>query len=184
MPARVVIPETSDVCLFVLKFGYKMSGFTENALVKKLVDLNASQQSIQTLSLWLIHHRKHHQIIVKTWYRELLKGTFILFTSSLFKHKQNWIYAFFTAKDNRKLTFMYLANDVIQNSKKKGPEFGKEFGGVLKKAFDHMSSIGYDEKTKNSLIRVLNIWGERGVYDQKQISEFKQAFGNKNILYR
>lgn len=72
---------------------------------------------------------------------------------------------------------MYLANDVIQNSKKKGPEFGKEFGGVLKKAFEHMSSIGYDEKTKGSLVRVLNIWGERGVYDQKQIAEFKQAFG-------
>lgn len=52
----------------------KMSGFTENALVKKLEDLNASQQSIQTLSLWLIHHRKHHQIIVKTWFRELLRG--------------------------------------------------------------------------------------------------------------
>lgn len=51
-----------------------MSGFTEGALVKKLVDLNASQQSIQTLSLWLIHHRKHHQVIVKTWFRELLKG--------------------------------------------------------------------------------------------------------------
>lgn len=52
----------------------KMSGFTEIALVKKLEDLNPSQQSIQTLSLWLIHHRKHHQNIVKTWYRELLKG--------------------------------------------------------------------------------------------------------------
>lgn len=73
---------------------------------------------------------------------------------------------------------MYLANDVIQNSKKKGPEFGKEFGNVLKKSFEHMSSIGYDEKTKNSLMRVLNIWGERGVYDAKQISDFKQAFGS------
>lgn len=29
---------------------------------------------------------------------------------------------------------MYLANDVIQNSKKKGPEYGKEFGVVLEDA--------------------------------------------------
>lgn len=72
---------------------------------------------------------------------------------------------------------MYLSNDVIQNSKKKGPEFGKEFGHVLKKAFEHMSTLGYDEKTKSSLVRVLNIWGERGVYDQKQITDFKTAFG-------
>lgn len=50
-----------------------MSAFSESALIKKLLELNASQQSIQTLSLWLIHHRKHHGIIVKTWQKELLK---------------------------------------------------------------------------------------------------------------
>lgn len=43
-------------------------------MVKKLSDLNPSQQSIQTLSLWLIHHRKHHSVIVKVWMRELVKG--------------------------------------------------------------------------------------------------------------
>lgn len=58
-----------------------MSAFTESALVKKLLELNSSQQSIQTLSLWLIHHRKHHANIVKTWYKELMKGKVIdLFT--------------------------------------------------------------------------------------------------------
>lgn len=72
---------------------------------------------------------------------------------------------------------MYLANDVIQNSKKKGPEYTKEFGIVLRKSFEHMSSIGYDDKTRNSLLRVLNIWGERGVFDGNQITSFKQAFG-------
>lgn len=51
-----------------------MSAFTESALIKKLLELNPSQQSIQTLSLWLIHHRKHHANIVKTWYKELIKG--------------------------------------------------------------------------------------------------------------
>jgi regulator of Ty1 transposition protein 103 len=51
-----------------------MSAFTESALVKKLTDLNSSQQSIQTLSLWLIHHRKHHGIVVKTWLKEIQKG--------------------------------------------------------------------------------------------------------------
>lgn len=57
-----------------------MAGFTENALIRKLQELNSSQQSIQTLSLWLIHHRKHHAAVVKTWHKELLKGkSFILF---------------------------------------------------------------------------------------------------------
>jgi hypothetical protein len=52
----------------------KMSSFTENSLVKKLGDLNNTQQSIQTLSLWLIHHRKHAASIVQIWYKELCKG--------------------------------------------------------------------------------------------------------------
>lgn len=49
----------------------KMSAFTDDALVRKLKELNTSSQSIQTLSLWLIHHRKHHSNITKLWYREL-----------------------------------------------------------------------------------------------------------------
>lgn len=70
--------------------------------------------------------------------------------------------------------FMYLANDVIQNSKKKGPEFGKEFATVLPKAFEHLKV--FDEKIKRSLTRLLNIWEDRGVYDKVQIAEFKAAF--------
>jgi hypothetical protein len=30
---------------------------------------------------------------------------------------------------------VYLANDIIQNSKKKGPEFAKHFESVLAEAF-------------------------------------------------
>ncbi|XP_045450697.1 regulation of nuclear pre-mRNA domain-containing protein 1B [Melitaea cinxia] len=127
-----------------------MSGFTENALIRKLQELNPSQQSIQTLSLWLIHHRKHHAAIVKTWFKEMLK-----------------------AKDSKQLTFMYLANDVIQNSKKKGPEYGKEFGNVLTDALKHMAKTGINTKTKHSLHRILNIWQERGVYEPERIQEFK-----------
>jgi hypothetical protein len=35
----------------------------------------------------------------------------------------------------RRLIYIYLANDVIQNSKKKGPEFTKDFGTVMGEAF-------------------------------------------------
>ncbi|XP_044253964.1 regulation of nuclear pre-mRNA domain-containing protein 1B [Tribolium madens] len=127
-----------------------MAGFTESAFIKKLTDLNNSSQSIQTLSFWLIHHRKHYSTVVKLWGRELVK-----------------------AKDSKKLTFMYLANDVIQNSRKKGPEYGQEFGAHLKKAFEHMSDA--EEKTKSSLERLLTIWSERGIYNETQITEFRSA---------
>ncbi|XP_059491062.1 regulation of nuclear pre-mRNA domain-containing protein 1B [Neocloeon triangulifer] len=128
-----------------------MTGFTENALVKKLTELNPSQQSIQTLSLWLIHHRKHHSVIVKVWMRELVK-----------------------AKEQQKLTFMYLANDVIQNSKKKGPEFGDEYRSTLTRAFEHLgSAASTDDKTKQGLLKILKVWEDRGVYEHKLIKEWR-----------
>ncbi|XP_039205233.1 regulation of nuclear pre-mRNA domain-containing protein 1A isoform X2 [Crotalus tigris] len=50
-----------------------MSAFSESALERKLSELSNSQQSVQTLSLWLIHHRKHSPLIVTVWERELRK---------------------------------------------------------------------------------------------------------------
>lgn len=44
--------------------------------------------------------------------------------------------SFGAAKQPKKLTFMYLANDVIQNSRKKGPEYAKEFTTALKQGFE------------------------------------------------
>ncbi|XP_039964719.1 regulation of nuclear pre-mRNA domain-containing protein 1B [Bactrocera tryoni] len=128
-----------------------MSAFSETALLKKLGELNSSQQSIQTLSLWLIHHRKHHASIVKTWLKELQTAV----------------------SEGKKLTFMYLANDVIQNSKKKGPEYGKEFAQILPKVFQHIGESCTSDKLFGSLGRILNIWEERGVYDTKQITEYR-----------
>ncbi|KAI5091698.1 hypothetical protein C0J45_18904, partial [Silurus meridionalis] len=118
-----------------------MSVFSESALEKKLAELSNSQQSVQTLSLWLIHHRKHSKTIVKVWYNELKK-----------------------AQVSRKLTFLYLANDVIQNSKRKGPEFTLDFAPVIVDAFKHVSSEG-EEGGKKHLERVLSIWQERAVYE-------------------
>lgn len=72
---------------------------------------------------------------------------------------------------------MYLANDVIQNSKKKGPEYGKEFQKVLLKAFTHIGETcsTSDDKTIGSLDRILKIWEERMVYDAKLVQGFRDA---------
>ncbi|KAL5290304.1 RPRD1A family protein [Megaselia abdita] len=135
-----------------------MSAFTESALTTKLLALNSSQQSIQTLSLWLIHHRKHSQTIVNTWYRQLKK-----------------------APENKKLTFLYLANDVIQNSKKKGPEYGKEFFNYLPKVFKYIGEECTDEKLYKSLGRILSIWEERGVYDRATISDYRSRLNKEEV---
>ncbi|XP_054630112.1 regulation of nuclear pre-mRNA domain-containing protein 1B isoform X2 [Dunckerocampus dactyliophorus] len=133
-----------------------MSSFSEAALEKKLSELSSSQQSVQTLSLWIIHHRKHSGLIVKVWHRELKK-----------------------AKTSRKLTFLYLANDVIQNSKKKGPEFTKDFETVLVDACSHVASE-VDESCKKHMERLLNIWKERSLYRSDFIQQLKLAIEDSN----
>lgn len=75
---------------------------------------------------------------------------------------------------------MYLANDVIQNSKKKGPEYSNSFATILPKAFKDISKNCTDDKTFNSLNRILNIWGERGVYDPSKIKEYKSNLKSSN----
>ncbi|KAM8967445.1 regulation of nuclear pre-mRNA domain-containing protein 1A [Pelodytes ibericus] len=138
-----------------------MSAFSEAVLEKKLSELSNSQQSVQTLSLWLIHHRKHSRVIVTVWDKELRK-----------------------AKSNRKLTFLYLANDVIQNSKRKGPEFTKDFAPVIADAFKHVASET-DESCKKHLGRVLSIWEERAVYENEVLEQLKMAlFGEKKAKKR
>nr|XP_046217529.1 regulation of nuclear pre-mRNA domain-containing protein 1A-like isoform X1 [Oncorhynchus gorbuscha] len=138
-----------------------MSAFSEAALEKKLSELSNSQQSVQTLSLWLIHHRKHSKTIVNVWFNELKK-----------------------AKVSRKLTFLYLANDVIQNSKKKGPEFTQDFAPVIVDAFKHVSREGEDP-CKKQLGRVLSIWQERAVYENNLLDQLSHVLlGEKKAKKR
>ena len=86
-----------------------------------------------------------------------------------------------SAAASRKLVFMYLANDVIQNSKKKGPEYSEAFSSaILTKAFSDISQKCDDEKTFKSLERILKIWDERGVYESDKIKEFEVNLKKKS----
>uniref|UniRef100_T1GBT7 CID domain-containing protein n=1 Tax=Megaselia scalaris TaxID=36166 RepID=T1GBT7_MEGSC len=86
---------------------------------------------------------------------------------------QQSIQTFLYAPENKKLTFLYLANDVIQNSKKKGPEYGKEFFNCLPRVFTYIGNECSDEKLFRSLERILTIWEERSVYDKATISDYR-----------
>lgn len=129
---------------------YEMS-FSEASLFKKIQELTNTQQSVQTLSLWLIHHRKHSKIIVQTWLRELVASD----------------------KCDRKITFIYLANDILQNSRKKGSEFMSEFLKALPEAIENTSRLA-DTKLRFTLERIFNIWKDRKIYRDEKIKEFKE----------
>lgn len=128
------------------------SSVNEANLEKKFLAVTNTQDSIQTLSLWILHHRAHHKKIVDIWMKVLRK-----------------------AKISHRLTLFYLVNDVVQNGKRKGyPQFGEAFSEVLKEA----TLLVRNEKIRSSVERVFNIWGQRNVYGSSFISELQEILVN------
>ncbi|KAJ8436396.1 hypothetical protein Cgig2_005224 [Carnegiea gigantea] len=107
------------------------STFNSQILVDKLAKLNNSQQSIETLSHWCIFHMNKAKLVVETWERQ-----------------------FHCSPRERRLAFLYLANDILQNSRRKGAEFVAEFWRVLPEALRDVIRNG-DDFGRNAALRLL-----------------------------
>jgi len=82
---------------------------------------------VQSLSNWLIHYRKHAKVALEIWQREFNKGIIACCVQS-----SSLLVA---ANNERKVMLLYLANDVVQNSKRKGPEYRREFTIIMPDIF-------------------------------------------------
>ena len=119
-----------------------MGSVNNNALVDKLHNLNSTQQSIETVSAWCCFHRKDARKVVAIWEQEFVKMPLA-----------------------KQLAMSYLANDILQNSRKKGPEFVHEFYRTLPRAVKHLLKHG-DDKVKRAVNRLVDIWDDRKVSGQ------------------
>lgn len=54
------------------------------------------------------------------------------------------------------MPFLYLANDILQNSRRKGPEFVNEFWNVLPRVLRDVVDCG-DESVKNAAYRLVRV---------------------------
>ncbi|XP_077250416.1 ENTH/VHS family protein isoform X2 [Tasmannia lanceolata] len=117
--------------------------FNGQILIDKLAKLNSTQQSIETLSHWCIFHRKRAKQVVETWDRQ-----------------------FYCSQREKRVSFLYLANDILQNSRRKGSEFVWEFWKVLPEALSDVLEKG-DEFSRNVAMRLVDIWDERKVFGSR-----------------
>ncbi|XP_026316179.1 uncharacterized protein LOC113227459 isoform X2 [Hyposmocoma kahamanoa] len=118
--------------------------FNTLAFEKKLMQLQGTQESIQSLSTWCLKQREHHKKIVSSWLNVLKR-----------------------VKVEQRLVLFYLANDVIQYSKRKNYEFVESWGLNLQKA----TPLVRDEKVRPKILRIFKIWEQRGVYDDEFLSD-------------
>ncbi|XP_065317623.1 regulation of nuclear pre-mRNA domain-containing protein 2-like isoform X2 [Gordionus sp. m RMFG-2023] len=130
-----------------------MSGsFDVNRLKEKFYALNSTQDSVQTLSLWILHHKAHCEKIIEIWLKVFKKSN-----------------------SKQKLNMFYLANDVIQNSKKRN---SRVFVSIYKRALIEAVFTIKDESIKPPIKRILSILKERKFYDKIFIDDLIEAINS------
>lgn len=70
-------------------------------------------------------------------------------------------------KIESRLTLFYLANDVIQHSKRRNYEFVDSWGTTLQKA----TTLVREDKVKEKISRIFNIWEQREIYSEDFIAD-------------
>lgn len=132
--------------------GLAVGGSLESTLDRKFQSVTNTMDSIQGLSTWCIDNKKYHSLIVRHWMKCLRKSD-----------------------GAHRLNLLYLANDVIQNCKRKNAiVYRTAFAEVLPDACLLVNNEG-DPKTIKSVERILSIWDERGVYSRTLICDLRNT---------
>nr|KAF6316512.1 regulation of nuclear pre-mRNA domain containing 2 [Pipistrellus kuhlii] len=130
------------------------AGALESSLDRKFQSVTNTMESIQGLSSWCIENKKHHATIVYHWMKWLRR--------SAYPHRLN---------------LFYLANDVIQNCKRKNAIiFRESFADVLPEA----AALVKDPSVSKSIERIFKIWEERNVYPEEMITALREALTSTN----
>uniref|UniRef100_A0A8C6YTL7 Regulation of nuclear pre-mRNA domain containing 2 n=1 Tax=Nothoprocta perdicaria TaxID=30464 RepID=A0A8C6YTL7_NOTPE len=102
-----------------------------------------------------------------------IPAVFLFFLTFLCKHFQGFPFFFLSlAAFPHRLNLFYLANDVIQNCKRKNAiVFRDTFAEVLPEA----ASLVKDPSVSKSIERIFKIWEDRNVYPEETILALKEA---------
>ncbi|TSO05400.1 Regulation of nuclear pre-mRNA domain-containing protein 2 [Bagarius yarrelli] len=122
----------------------------ESTLDRRFQGVSNTMESIQGLSTWCIENKKYHSLIVRSWLKWVRKSD-----------------------SSHRLNLFYLANDVIQNCKRRNAiVYRTTFTEVLPEAIKLISTVK-DSKVRKSVDRILSIWEERNVYSEEFINQLK-----------
>ncbi|KAH8262332.1 hypothetical protein KR038_005806 [Drosophila bunnanda] len=118
--------------------------FDEELFETRLEALKDTQEGIQQMSNWCLQHRSNHKKII-----------------------QCWLNVFKKVRVDHRLVLFYLANDVIQYSKRKRYEFVECWATALQRA----TTMVRDERVKDKILRIFKIWEQREIYNEEYLSD-------------
>ncbi|KAL6613902.1 hypothetical protein ACP70R_036172 [Stipagrostis hirtigluma subsp. patula] len=105
----------------------------------------------KALSHWCVFHHRCCRQVVETWDSE-----------------------FRAAPCERRVSLLYLANDIMQNSRKEGNGYITEFMRVIPAALNEVFTKG-DDFGRNVVKRLIDIWEDRRIFDI-QVQSAKDDF--------
>lgn len=129
--------------------------FLVEGFARKLQGLQDTNELVTGLLQWVLFHHRHLPAIAAQWSKFILSPE-----AKLLK---------------KKLTLLYLVNDVVQQARRKRrPEFAEEFAQVLPGVLEKVYA-GLDHATRGKVDRILLVWEERLVYAKPAIENFKKS---------
>lgn len=117
--------------------------YTDDAVKAKLSSLNETQESIVSVAQWIMFHRRHADRTCAIWLERMRETTV-----------------------NKRLTLIYLANEVVQQSKaRRKDDFLVAFSPVIAEA----SATAYKGATNDvqeKIRRTVEVWNQRRIFDK------------------
>ncbi|KAI9681932.1 MAG: hypothetical protein M1822_007010 [Bathelium mastoideum] len=143
--------------------------FTDDAVLSKLSGLVDTQESIVTVSQWVLFHRRHATRVAQLWMQRLNEST----------------------TPSKRLNYLYLANEVAQQSKiRKKDDFLQAFAPIIADA----TSIAYKGASfdiQQKIRRVVEVWRARAIFEEPVLTgvesriddlDRNRGSGKKNLL--
>ncbi|KAH6641461.1 RNA polymerase II-binding domain-containing protein [Chaetomium tenue] len=124
--------------------------YTDDAVLSKLSALNETHESIATTAQWIMFHRRHASQTVHLWLNKLKD-----------------------LPSSKRLNMIYLANEVVQQSKARHKEdFLNAFSPFIADATS-VTYKGAPVDVQGKLRRVMDVWRERSIFDKEVMQDLE-----------
>ncbi|KAF7547716.1 hypothetical protein G7046_g8925 [Stylonectria norvegica] len=135
--------------------------YNDDAVLARLSALNESHDSIATAAQWIMFHRRHADRTVQLWVQRLRDSS-----------------------SPKRLSLVYLANEVAQQSKiRHKDDFILAFSPAIAEAIS-IAYKGASADIQSKLKRVVDVWKDRGIFEvpiqsamEARIEELDKARG-------
>ncbi|CUS14197.1 unnamed protein product [Tuber aestivum] len=116
--------------------------YSDDTVLSKLSALNETQEGIVTAANWILFHRRMAKRTAELWLQRMKEST-----------------------SHKKLNLIYLANEVVQQSKaRKRQDFLTAFSPIIAEA----TEVAYRNSTpdiQNKIRRVIEVWRQRAIFE-------------------